>query len=134
MLLKTVQYSSTGSRCCIGALIAMAVALALHRPHVPQKIHGSSANDKSRSNIPGPRNPVLNVESITAYGHIVEIEAETEPGTTVMVNGEKAAVIFAGSRIRHFVGPLPDGVTVVSITAQNDEGGVITKSVAVVLP
>jgi hypothetical protein len=64
----------------------------------------------------------------------VEIQAETEPGTTVMVNGEKAAVIFAGSRIRHFVGPLPDGVTVVSITAQNDEGGVITKTLAVVLP
>jgi len=134
MLLKTVQYSSIGTRCCIGALIVIAVTLALHRPHVPQKIHGASANNKSRSNILGPRTPVLNVESITAYGHIVEIEAETEPGTTVMVNGEKAAVIFAGSRIRHFVGPLPDGVTVVSITAQNDEGGVITKSVAVVLP
>ncbi len=51
-----------------------------------------------------------------------------------MVNGERAAVIFAGSRIRHFVGPLPDGITVVTITAQNDEGGVITKRLAVVLP
>jgi hypothetical protein len=64
----------------------------------------------------------------------MEIVAETDPGTTVMVNGQKAAVIFAGSRIRHFVGPLPDGVTVITITAQNDEGGVNTKRLAVVLP
>jgi hypothetical protein len=77
---------------------------------------------------------VLNVELITPYGHIVETQAETDPGTTVMVNGEKAAVIFAGSRIRHFVGPLPDGITVVTITAQNDEGGVVTKRLAVVVP
>jgi hypothetical protein len=134
MLVKIVQCRSSYARSSMGALIVIAVALASHRPHVAQKIHGSSANDKSQSNTLGPRPPLLNVESMTAYGHIVEIEAETEPGTTVMVNGEKAAVIFAGSRIRHFVGPLPDGVTVVSITAQNDEGGVITKSMAVVLP
>jgi hypothetical protein len=118
----------------VGALIVIAVALTLHQPHVPQKIHWAAANHRSQSHTSGPRAPVLNVESITAYGHIVEIQAETEPGATVMVNGEKAAVIFAGARIRHFVGPLPDGVTVVTITAQNDEGGVITKRLAVVLP
>jgi hypothetical protein len=32
------------------------------------------------------------------------------------------------------VGPLPDGITVVTITAQNDEGGVITKRLAVLVP
>lgn len=132
MLVKMFQCRSIYGRSSVGALIVIAVALTLHRPHVPQKIHRPTA--KRESNILGPRAPVLNVESITVYGHIVEIQAETEPGTTVMVNGEKAAVIFAGSRIRHFVGPLPDGVTVVSITAQNDEGGVITKTLAVVLP
>jgi hypothetical protein len=134
MRIKMFQCRSIYGRSSVGALIAIAVALTLHRPHVPQKIHRPTANDKTESNTLSPRPPVLNVESITAYGHIVEIQAETEPGTTVMVNGEKAAVIFAGSRIRHFVGPLPDGVTVVSITAQNDEGGVITKTLAVVLP
>src|SRR5581483_11481998 len=102
MLVEIVQCRSICARCSIGALIVIGMTLELHRTHLPRKIHGTSANDKSHSNLLGPRTPVLNVESITAYGHIVEIEAETEPGTTVMVNGEKAAVIFAGSRIRHF--------------------------------
>jgi hypothetical protein len=106
----------------------------LHHSHVPPDIRRPTTNYQSPSAILGPRTPVLNVESITPYGHIVEIQAETDPGTTVMVNGAKAAVIFAGSRIRHFVGPLPDGITVVTITAQNDEGGVITKRLAVVVP
>ena len=118
----------------IGLLIFVAVALTLHPPHEPQKSRRSPASNESKSKTSGPRTPVLNVESITPYGHIVEIQAETDPGATVMVNGERAAVIFAGSRIRHFVGPLPDGITVVTITAQNDEGGVITKRLAVVLP
>lgn len=52
----------------------------------------------------------------------------------VMVNGEKAAVIFDSSRIKQFVGPLPDGITVITITAQNEKGGVNTHEVAVVLP
>jgi hypothetical protein len=77
---------------------------------------------------------MLHVDSITPHGHIVEIRAQTEPGTTVMVNGERAAVIFDGSRIRHFVGPLPDGIILITITAQNDEGGVNTQKLAVVLP
>src|SRR5256885_13012607 len=46
----------------------------------------------------------------TLFPYTTLIRSETDPGTTVMVNGERAAVIFAGSRIRHFVRPLPDGV------------------------
>jgi hypothetical protein len=133
MLVKIAQLRSIYT-CSVGVLIVIAVTLTLHRPHVPEKVHRPSANAESHLKTLSPRTPVLNVESITPYGHIVEIQAETDPGTTVMVNGEKAAVIFAGPRIRHFVGPLPDGITVVTITAQNDEGGVITKRVAVVLP
>jgi len=112
----------------------LAAALMLVRHHGRQEIATRAKASKTTREISGPRTPVLNVESITAYGHIVEIVAETEPGTTIMVNGQRAAVIFAGSRIRHFVGPLPDGINVVTITAQNDAGGVNTKRVAVVLP
>lgn len=78
--------------------------------------------------------PVLNVDSITQHGHIVEIKGDTEPGTAVMVNGERAAVIFDGSRFHHFVGPLPDGVTLITVTVQDSEGGVNTKKLAVELP
>ena len=134
MMVKILQSKSTYACCTLGILVVIAVALGLHRPHVPREIRKPTANYQSPLRSLGPRTPVLNVESITPYGHIVEIQAETDPGTTVMVNGEKAAVIFAGSRIRHFVGPLPDGITMVTITAQNDEGGVITKRLAVVVP
>jgi hypothetical protein len=133
MPFKTFQYRSTYGCSAIAVLIVMSLAFTLHRS-VPQKIRTSEGRDEDRSTLSGPRTPKLNVESITSYGHIIEIIAETDPGTTVMVNGERAAVIFAGARIRHFVGPLPDGVTVLTITAQNDEGGVITKRLAVVLP
>jgi hypothetical protein len=134
MRVKIFQPRPIYACCAVGILVVIAMVLGLHRPHVPREIRKPTANYQSPLRSLGPRTPVLNVESITPYGHIVEIQAETDPGTTVMVNGEKAAVIFAGSRIRHFVGPLPDGITVVTITAQNDEGGVITKRLAVLVP
>lgn len=134
MPFETSRHRSTYGCSAVAVLILIALAFTLHRPHVPQKIRRPIGSNESHSATSGPRTPTLNVESITPYGHIVEIVAETDPSTTVMVNGERAAVIFAGSRIRHFVGPLPDGVTVLTITAQNDEGGVNTKRLAVVLP
>jgi hypothetical protein len=89
--------------------------------------HGSRAVDQVHT-------PALDVESIVQHGHILEIVAETEPGATVMINGEKAAVIFDGHGLKHFVGPLPDGVTIITITVQNDSGGVNTRELSVVLP
>ena len=133
MLIK-LQHRSTYACSAGGVLMIIAVAFTLFRPHVPQKLRRPPERNQSQSISSGPRTPILNVESVTPYGHIVEIMAETEPGTAVMVNGQRAAVIFAGSRIRHFVGPLPDGVTEITITAQNDEGGVNTKTLAIVLP
>jgi hypothetical protein len=84
--------------------------------------HGSRAVDQVHT-------PALDVESIVQHGHIVEIVA-----STVMINGEKAAVVFEGSGLKHFVGPLPDGVTMITITVQNDSGGVNTRELSVVLP
>src|SRR6266404_1292389 len=88
--------------------------------------HGSRAVDQVHT-------PALDVESIVQHGHIVEIVATTEPGSTVMINGEKAAVVFERSGLKHFVGPLPDGVMMITITVQNDSGGVNTKELSVVL-
>ncbi|MGE5054968.1 MAG: hypothetical protein ACM3WP_12465 [Acidobacteriota bacterium] len=116
------------------ALIIAAIAFTLHRSYVAQTLRISTNNNESQPKTLDPRPPALNIESITPYGHIVEIVAETAPGATVMVNGQRAAVIFPGARIRHFVGPLPDGITVITITAQNDGGGVNTKRLAVELP
>ena len=78
--------------------------------------------------------PELKITNIVQYVHIVEIQAKVDPGATVMINGEKAAVIWEDGEIKHFVGPLPDGVNDIAITVQNDEGGINSKQLSVVLP
>lgn len=78
------------------ALIIAAIALALHPSYVAQTLRISTNNNEIRPQTSDPRPPVLNIESITAYGHIVEIVAETALGCTVMVNGQRAAVFFLG--------------------------------------
>src|SRR5579859_6123931 len=41
-----------------------------------------------------PDVPRLTIEHIIQHGHIVEIQASVPPGATVLVNGERAAVIW----------------------------------------
>ncbi len=81
-----------------------------------------------------PSSPDLEIEKVFQHGHIVEIQAKVQPGTTVMVNGEKAAILWDQGRIKHFVGPLPDGVTVIAITVQDDKGGINSKQVSIFMP
>lgn len=78
-----------------------------------------------------PHIPALHINSVVRHGRIVEIRGTTDPGAVVMINGEHAAVVFDGHEFRHFVGPLPSGTTIVSITSQNEEGGVNTQKLAV---
>jgi len=80
-----------------------------------------------------PRAPVFHITSMVEHGRIVEIKGTTEPGTVVMINGQAAATIFDGNAFRHFVGPLPPGTTILSITCQNERGGVDTEQLAVTL-
>ena len=81
-----------------------------------------------------PPIPDLTIEKIVQHGHIVEIRARVQPGTTVMINGQRAAVLWDGGEIKHFVGPLPDGVHDIAVTVQNDEGGINSQKLSVVLP
>lgn len=81
-----------------------------------------------------PDVPRLTIEHIIQHGHIVEIQASVPPGATVMVNGQRAAVIWGDGEIKHFVGPLPDGVSEIAITVQNDFGGINTQQISVSLP
>lgn len=81
-----------------------------------------------------PEIPDLAIERIIQHGHIVELQARVSPGTTVMVNGQRAAVIWGDGEIKHFVGPLPDGISEIAITVQNDMGGINTQQISVSLP
>ena len=99
----------------------------IHTPGVaPASAHVARSN--------APEAPALTIDRIIQHGHIVEIQASVPPGTTVMVNGERAAVIWGDGEIKHFVGPLPDGVNEIAVTVQNDMGGINTQQISVSLP
>jgi len=78
-----------------------------------------------------PSPPMLRVTSMVQHGRIVEIQGTTDPGAVVMINGQPAATLFDGNQFRHFVGPLPAGTSIVTMTSQNDQGGVNTQQMAV---
>ena len=81
-----------------------------------------------------PDVPHLDIRSVIQYGHIYEIVGSAEPGSSVMINGQYAPTFFENSTFKYFVGPLPDGVTVLTITAETENGGFNTKQVALTIP
>jgi hypothetical protein len=80
-----------------------------------------------------PRSPTLHITDIVQHGRIVEIKGVTDAGTVVMINGQPAASIFPENTFRHFLGPLPRGTSIVSVTCQDEQGGVTTQQLAVTL-
>jgi len=112
-----------------GALATMALRRT-HRFNEPGTVL-ATAGGVTRNE---PDVPRLTIEHIIQHGHIVEIQASVPPGATVMVNGQRAAVIWEDGEIKHFVGPLPDGVSDIAITVQNDLGGINTQQISVSLP
>lgn len=136
MRLKSItKKAHLAAVCSLSLLLALCVGLFLHhRWKTPAHDRNPSGPTRVQSALAAPPVPNIDVTDVVQHGHIIEIKANTDPGTTVMVNGERAAVIFDGGGIRHFVGPLPDGISYITITAQNKEGGVNTKQLSVVLP
>lgn len=137
MRLKSIpKKAQLGGACSLFLLLAalcLGFFLHHHRWKTPARDE-PSGRGSVQSALAAPPVPNIDVTGVVQHGHIVEIKAKTDPGTTVMVNGERAAVIFDGGGIRHFVGPLPDGISYITITAQNKEGGVNTRQLSVVLP
>ena len=75
--------------------------------------------------------PQMEISTVVHHGRIIEVKGSTDPGVVLMINGEPAVTFFDGNKFRHFLGPMPPGVSIISITAQNDQGGVTTKQLAV---
>jgi hypothetical protein len=76
----------------------------------------------------------LEIRSVVQHGDIYEIVGSAEPGSLVMINGQYAPLVFENSTFKYFVGPLPKGMTVLTVTGQNEDGGVDTKQVALTVP
>lgn len=65
-------------------------------------------------------------------GHVIEVKGKTEPNARVMVNGQEAVVGSDGA-FHHFTNPLPTGENMITVTAQNAQGGVNTVTKQVVI-
>lgn len=78
----------------------------------------------------GEHSPSLRITDVVQHGRIVEIKGATDTGTVVMINGQPVASIFPENTFRHFLGPLPRGTSIVSITCQDERGGVNTQQLA----
>ena len=69
----------------------------------------------------------LELDPLMQHGRVIELSGKTEVGARVMVNGREVPVVDANGTFHYFTPPLPAGVSVITITAQNSKGGVNTQ-------
>jgi hypothetical protein len=75
----------------------------------------------------------LELDPLIQHGHVIELTGKTETGARVMVNGHEVPVIGSDGGFHYFMPPLPNGESVITITAQNSRGGVNTQQQKVVI-
>jgi hypothetical protein len=75
----------------------------------------------------------LEVDPFIQHGHVIEVAGRTEAGARVMVNGREVPLISNDGTFRFFTPPLPNGESVITITAQNSKGGVNTQQKKIVI-
>jgi hypothetical protein len=76
----------------------------------------------------------LVVDDTELEGNVVEVIGRTEPGATLIINGEQVADIQPDGSFRYFTQPMQKGSHTLAITGQNRRGGTATKRVEVVIP
>jgi hypothetical protein len=77
---------------------------------------------------------LLVVDSTVLHGSVVELIGRTEPGATLIVNGETVASIRPDGHFRYFTQPLPRGSHDLAVTGQNRRGGTAIQHVTIVVP
>jgi hypothetical protein len=75
----------------------------------------------------------LELDPFVQHGHVIEVQGKTESGARVMVNGREVPMIAADGTFHYFTPPLPAGESVITVTAQNSQGGVNTQQKKVVI-
>jgi FecR protein len=75
----------------------------------------------------------LALDPFVQHGHVIELTGKTETGARVMVNGHEVPVVGTDGGFHYFTPPLPNGETLITITAQNSRGGVNTQQQTVVI-
>lgn len=76
---------------------------------------------------------VLDIDPLIQHGHVIEVTGKTENGARVMVNGREVPMVTTDGSFHYFTPPLPTGESVITVTAQDSQGGVNTKQQKVVI-
>jgi hypothetical protein len=76
----------------------------------------------------------LEVDGTELHGNLVEVTGRTEPGATLIINGEKVADLRADGTFHYFTPPMTRGNQNIVITGQNRRGGTAIKRVTIVVP
>jgi hypothetical protein len=97
----------------------------------------SAESDKTRFSIIPKGNEAaamaLELEPLIQHGHVIEVTGKTEAGARVMVNGREVPIVTDDGSFHYFTPPLPTGENLITITAQNAQGGVQTRQQKVVI-
>lgn len=135
---RLLQSSQLLVRCvsgiCLLVLFAIALSFGTFKSHHTSKATSAatvSSETEGLANELVPHGPELQDVSVVHHGRIIEVKGTTDPGAIVMINGEPAATFFDRNTFKHFVGPMRPGTSILTITAQNDRGGVTTRQLAV---
>jgi hypothetical protein len=75
----------------------------------------------------------LELQPLVQHGHVIEVQGRTEPAARVMVNGQEVPIVTADGSFHYFTPPLPNGESLITVTAQNVHGGVSTQQKRVVI-
>ena len=75
----------------------------------------------------------LELRPLVQHGHVIEVQGRTEPAARVMVNGQEVPIVGADGSFHYFTPPLPNGESLITVTAQNTHGGVNTQQKRVVI-
>ncbi len=75
----------------------------------------------------------LELKPLVQHGHVIEVAGRTEPAARVMVNGQEVPIIDTDGSFHYFTPPLPNGESLITVTAQNARGGVSTQQKRVVI-
>jgi FecR protein len=75
----------------------------------------------------------LDLDPFIQHGHVIEVTGKTEGGARVMVNGREVPIVADDGSFHYFTPPLPNGQSLITVTAQNSKGGVNTRQAKVVI-
>ena len=75
----------------------------------------------------------LELQPLVQHGHVIEVQGRTEPAARVKVNGKEVPVVGSDASFHYFTPPLPNGESLITVTAQNARGGVNTQQKRVMI-